>query len=249
MSFLGEWCCRASCRLIFGEARYPAVMRVLLLLWALILVPAGVASAVDDNDSGTDAGTDTGSESSGSTRQPLMLVPAGCEAPELPEVVFVGTVVQRDFRTVRWEIRQVRAGDPLAFGAGQQVDVRFGLDGQFLTVGEDYLVSTVRDPFIGVLTSKIAPTPEVFGGADVVGLVNEQTDCPPVVEVARTFHTDGSEISTTVFSTMTAERTQLFAALVLPLAVMMVVLFALALIKVTLWQMLRGPRSRGSATR
>lgn len=220
-------------------------MRVLLLLWALFLVPAGVASAVDDNDSGADAG----SESSGTSRQPLMLVPAGCEVPEMPEVVFVGTVVQRDFRTVRWEIRQVRAGDPQAFGAGQQVDVRFGLDGQFLTVGEDYLVSTVRDPFIGVLASKIAPTPEVFGGADVVGLVNEQTDCPPVVDVARTFHTDGSVISTTVFSTLTAERTQVLASLALPLGVMMVVMFALALIKVTVWQMLRGPRSQGSATR
>jgi hypothetical protein len=207
-------------------------MRVLLLLWALILVPAGVASAVDDTDS----------EQGAVGREPLMLVPAGCEAPEMPEVVFVGTVVQRDFRTVRWEIRQVRAGDPQAFGAGQQVDVRFGLDGQFLNDGEDYLVSTIRDPFIGVLTSKITPTTEVFGGADVVGLVNEQTNCPPVVDVARTFHTDGSEISTTVFSTMTAQPTRVLAALVLPLGVMLVVLFAVALIKVTLWQMLRGPR-------
>jgi hypothetical protein len=214
-------------------------MRVLLLLWALILVPAGVASAVDDTDS------DQGDRG----RQPLMLVPAGCEVPAMPEVVFVGTVVQRDFRTVRWEIRQVRAGDPQSFGAGQQVDVRFGLDGQFLNVGEDYLVSTVRDPFIGVLSSKINPTPEVFGGADVVGLVNEQTDCPPVVDVARTFHTDGSEISTTVFSTLTSESSRVLAALLAPLGVMLFVLFSLALIKVTLWQLLRGPRLRGPSTR
>lgn len=221
-------------------------MGVLLLLWALILVPAGVASAVDDidppSDLSGDLSGDTNTQSQGPGRRPLMLVPAGCEALELPEVVFVGTVVQRDFRTVRWELRQVRAGDPQSFGVGQQVDVRFGLDGQFLTVGEDYLVATVRDPFLGVLASKIAPVAEVFGGADVVGSAADQAECPPVADVARTFHTNGAEISTTVFATMAAQRSQVFAAVLMPVLVMLVVLFALALLTVTGRRLLRGPR-------
>jgi hypothetical protein len=207
-------------------------MRWLLLVWALVFAPAGYATAAtDEGDTVPPVG-----------RYPLMLVPPGCETPELPEVVFVGTVVQRDFRTVRWEIRQVRGGDPEAFGAGQQVDVRYGLDGQFLEVGEDYLVSTRRDPFIGVLVSQVAVPPELFGGADVVGLAPAQVTCPPTADVARTFHTDGSEISTSLFSTMAAERTQVYGALLVPLILMIALVFVLALIKATVWQMLREPR-------
>jgi hypothetical protein len=207
-------------------------MRWFLLVWALVLAPAGLAAAAEDD----------GEVVSPIGRYPLMLVPPGCEAPALPEVVFVGTVVQRDFRTVRWEIRQVRAGDPEAFGPGQQVDVRYGLDGQFLEVGEDYLVSTRREPFIGVLVSQVSVTPELFGGADVVGLAPTQVTCPPTVDVARTFHTDGAEISTTLFSTMAAERTQVLGALLIPVLAMMALVFVLALVKVTLRQMLREPR-------
>jgi hypothetical protein len=213
---------------------YPALMRWVVLLWALIMVPAGVVSA------GVVSAAEDEEESSVAVgRQSLMVVPPGCEAPELPEVVFVGTVVQRDFRTVRWEIRQVRAGDPEAFGPGQQVDIRFGLDGQFLEVGEDYLVSTRREPFIGVLVSQVAVTPELFGGADVVGLAPTQVSCPAIVDVARTFNTDGSEISTSLFSTMAAERGKVLGALVLPVLVLLVVVFVMALLKVTLLRTMR----------
>jgi hypothetical protein len=221
-------------------------MRVMLLIWALIVLPSSVASAAGEAIQQTDVAEET-EEVRG--RTPLMLVPAGCAAPELPEVVFVGTVIQRDFRTVRWEIRQVRAGDPESFGAGQQVDVRFGLDGQFLTIGEDYLVSTRRDPFIGVLISGISPQPEVFGGSDVVGLAPNQVECPPEIEVARTFHTDGSEISTKVFGTMTAERGQVLAAVLMPLGLMMLLFFVLALVKFMVGTWRREPRSQGSVAR
>lgn len=207
-------------------------MRWLLVMWALIMAPTGmVAAAPDDDDTVTPVG-----------RYPLVLVPPGCETPELPEVVFVGTMVQRDFRSVRWEIRQVRAGDLEAFGPGQQVDVRYGLDGQFLGVGEDYLVSARRDPFIGVLVSQVAVKPALFGGADVVGLAPTQVACPPTVDVARTFHTDGSEVSAGLFTSMGAQRTQVLGALIVPVLVLLVVIFVLALVKVTLWQMLREPR-------
>ena len=218
----------------------------MLLIWALILLPASVVSAAVDISQQNDVAEE--SENDG-VRRPLMLVPSGCATPELPEVVFVGTVVQRDFRTVRWEIRQVRAGDPEAFGAGQQVDVRYGLDGQFLTVGEDYLVSTRRDPFIGVLISHISPTPEVFGGSDVVGLAPNQVECPPEIEVARTFHTDGSEISTNVFGTLAAERGQVLTALLLPLGLTILLFFVLALVKLMVGRTRREPRSQGSAIR
>jgi hypothetical protein len=218
----------------------------MLLMLALIGLPASVASAAGDVVQQADVAEETENNAG---RKPLTPVPAGCATPELPEVVFVGTVVQRDFRTVRWEIRQVRAGDPESFGAGQQVDVRYGLDGQFLTIGEDYLVSTRRDPFIGVLISAISPTPEVFGGSDVVGLAPSQVECPPEVEIARTFHTDGSEISTKVFGTMTTERVQVLAAVLLPLGLMMVLFFVLALVKLTVGTPRRGPRSQESVTR
>lgn len=175
-------------------------------------------------------------------RAPLVAVPVGCDAPELPAVVFEGAVVQRDFRTVRWEIIEVRAGDPEAFTRGQLVDVRFGLDGQFLEVGDRYLVAARRDPFLGVLVSRVAPPNEVFGGADVVGLAPAAPECPLVADPARTLNVDGSPIATAVLSTLTAEPGRLAAAALLPSGIVVLVLCVLAVARLTLTSRGRGPQ-------
>lgn len=167
-------------------------------------------------------------------RAPLVAVPVGCDAPELPAVVFEGSVIQRDFRTVRWEIVEVRAGDPEAFTRGQLVDVRFGLDGQFLDVGSHYVVAARRDPFLGVLVSRVAPPNEVFGGADVVGLAPAAPECPLVADPARTLNVDGSPIATAVVSTLIAEPGRLAAAVLLPSGIVLLVLCVLALARLIL---------------
>ncbi len=63
---------------------------------------------------------------------PLVPVPVGCTAPPLPHIVFVGKVVDRDFRSVRFEIEQIRAGQAAPFASGNEIDVRYGLDAQYL---------------------------------------------------------------------------------------------------------------------
>lgn len=175
-------------------------------------------------------------------RAPLVAVPVGCEAPELPAVVFEGAVTQRDFRTVRWEITEVRAGDPEAFTRGQLVDVRFGLDGQFLEVGARYVVAARRDRFLGVLVSRVAPPNEVFGGADVVGLAPAAPECPLVADPARTLNVDGSPIPTAIVSTLTADPGRLATAVLLPAGIAVLVLFVLALARLILTTRGRRPQ-------
>jgi hypothetical protein len=58
---------------------------------------------------------------------PVVPVPVGCEAPPLPHIVFVGTVVERDYRTVRFEIEQVRGGRAEPFADDGLIDIRYGL--------------------------------------------------------------------------------------------------------------------------
>ena len=72
---------------------------------------------------------------------PLVPVPSACTAPPQPEIVFVGTLVERDFRTGRFEIEQVRAGSEDPFAVGGLIDVRYGLDVEYLDIGTEYLVS------------------------------------------------------------------------------------------------------------
>jgi hypothetical protein len=109
---------------------------------------------------------------------PLVPVPSSCTAPPQPELVFVGTLVERDFRTGRFEIEQVRAGDDTPFSVGGLVDVRYGIDVEYLEIGTAYLVSARRDPVIGLLASKIREPAPLLGGDDVVGVAESDVECP-----------------------------------------------------------------------
>ena len=85
---------------------------------------------------------------------PLIPVPVGCEAPKMPHIVFIGTVVDRDFRTIRFEIEQIRNGRSAPFAADDLIDIRYGLDAQYLTDDERYLVSAVVNDDLGLLVSR-----------------------------------------------------------------------------------------------
>ena len=107
---------------------------------------------------------------------PLVPVPSACTAPPQPEIVFVGVLVERDFRTGRFEIVQVRAGSEDPFAVGGLIDVRYGLDVEYLDIGTEYLVSARRDPVIGLLASKIRAPAPLLGGDDVVGVAESDVD-------------------------------------------------------------------------
>lgn len=208
----------------------------------------------DDAGVGDDpdlTGDDAGAFGVPSTRErrPLVEVPSGCLASPLPDVVFVGTLVDRDYRTGRFRIRQVRAGDPSPFAADGLIDVRYGLDVQFLQRNERYLVSARRDPVLGVLASRIRPEPPMFGGDDIVGLVESEIVCPGFEDSARTLRPDGSVVDASVVGPLFDRRGELLASLLLPFAVAFGLVFVLASLRLSVTGLARGVGSAAARAR
>ena len=78
--------------------------------------------------------------------------------------------------------------------SGDLIDVRYGLDAQYLDDGESYLVSAVVDPDLGYLVSRATEPTENFGGDEVIGVSETDVDCPKYEDPMRTLHTDGTPI-------------------------------------------------------
>ncbi len=171
---------------------------------------------------------------------PLVPVPSGCTAPPRPDVVFVGTLVERDFRTGRFEIEQVRAGSADPFAVGELIDVRYGRDVEYLEIGSKYLVSARRDPVIGLLASKIREPAPLLGGDDVVGVEESDVECPSFDDPIRTLHPDGSSIDSAVLAPLGEHKTQIFAAFLIPIGVAFGIVFVLAMLRWGVGGLLRG---------
>lgn len=166
---------------------------------------------------------------------PLVPIPEGCASPASPHVVFVGEVVGRDYRTIRFEIDQVRAGDPAPFGFDDdRIDIRYGLDAQYLDDGETYLVSAVVHPDLGLLTSKVTDPIDDFGGDEVIGVSETDVDCPEFDDPMRTLHVDGRSIEASLLQPFFDARVRILGAILLPVAVAFGAIFALATFRLSL---------------
>lgn len=229
--------------------------------WAALVVgafalgwPAGAARAQDDPiEEPVDAEVEVvGGETitdEEPDRVPMTVVPTGCPQPDLPDVVFIGTLVDRDFRTARFHIDQVRAGDPAPFAIAGLIDVRYGHDVQFLEPDSTYLVSASRHPVIGILASRIREPAPNFGGDDIVGLAEPDLDCPELADWVRTLHPDGSEVTTSVLAPLFEQRGRLVGAVVVPLGVAFGVVFLLAMLRVGFDGVVRGVSTARSRRR
>ena len=172
--------------------------------------------------------------------EPLVPVPEGCEAPPAAHVVFVGTVADRDFRSVRFEIERVRAGDPAPFAFdGDRIDVRYGLDAQFLDDGSTYLVSAVVHPDLGLLTSRVTDPIEHFGGDEVIGVSETDVDCPDFDDPVRTLHVDGTPVDASIVQPFFDARVRIAAAVIVPLAVAAAAIFVLAMLRLSVTGLFR----------
>jgi hypothetical protein len=161
-------------------------------------------------------------------RQPLVEVPVGCPIQPLPDVVFVGSVVDSDYRTVRFHVDQPRAGDIGQFASSGLVDVRYGIDAKYLDGGDQYLIGALYDPNIQSLRSRVQPESPTFGGDEVIGATESDLECPEIVDPMRTMHTDGSSIDSGVLSPFFGNRDGLLRSILLPVAVVCAAVFALA---------------------
>jgi hypothetical protein len=164
-------------------------------------------------------------------RQPLVDVPVGCPIQPLPDVVFVGTAVDFDYRTVRFRVDQLRAGDIGQFSSGGLVDVRYGIDAKYLDEGDQYLIGALYDPNVQSLRSRVQPESPTFGGDEIIGATESELDCPEVVDPMRTMHTDGSSIDSGVFSPFFGNRDGLLRSLLVPIAIVCLAVFALAALR------------------
>ena len=165
---------------------------------------------------------------------PLVPVPEGCTAPLLPHVVFVGKVLDRDFRSVRFEIEQIRAGAAAPFASGDEIDVRYGLDAQYLHDGERYLVSAPVDPDLGLLVSRVTPVVENFGGDEVIGVSESDVNCPAFESPLRTLHLDGTAVEADPLEPFLDSKVRILGAVLMPLALAVGVIFLLATFRLSI---------------
>ena len=180
---------------------------------------------------------------------PLVPVPEGCTAPPLPHIVFVGKVVDRDFRSVRFEIEQIRAGQATPFASGNEIDVRYGLDAQYLHDGERYLVSAPVDADLGLLVSRVTPVVENFGGEEVIGVSESDVNCPAYENPLRTLHLDGTPVEASAIKPFFASRVRILGAVAVPIAVAAGVVFLLATFRLSIAGLYRSVVDTGRRTR
>jgi len=176
---------------------------------------------------------------------PLVPVPTGCATPRMPHIVFVGEVVERDYRTIRFEIERIRSGRSDPFALGDLIDVRFGLDAQYLDDGESYLVGAVVDPDLGLLVSRVSEPIENFGGDEVIGVSETDVDCPVFDDPMRTLQLDGTPVPTSVIEPFFDARIRILSAILLPFAVAFGAIFLLATFRLSIAGLYRSVAGAG----
>ena len=210
---------------------------------AAVLVPATVAGAQETPPTTTPpvVTTPAAAPATPGGRRWLVPVPAGCEAPALPDVVFVGTLAETGTpagaeqttanETARFRLDQARAGDIPRFTYNGFIDVRYGLDTKDLTKGDQYLIGARVDPEAGVLVSTIRMPEPYFGGDDVIAASERDVVCPAIVDPIRTTHVDGSPVDASVVGPFLGSKGRLLRSLLLPLVVAFGIMLALVAIR------------------
>lgn len=168
---------------------------------------------------------------------PLVVVPTGCVAPEPARAVFIGQLNTTDETagasptTARFTLLSLLAGSLDGYAAENLVDVRYGDETKFLTVGQQYIVGVRVDDTTGLLTSTVREAAPLFGGDAVIGINDSDIDCPRVDDPVRTLDIRGTAVDTGVLTPLKGEGSSLLMAIVKPFAIAFGALVALVLLK------------------
>lgn len=215
--------------------------------WALCAGPGNAAATAppdstpptsvpaEEGAQGTVIGGDAVEQPADAVPQTLPLIPAraGCTPPPLPQVVFIGTVTDQDYRSVQFQIESIRDGSPAPYETDGRISVRFGHEAQYLKLGDQYLVSAMRDPDLGILVSRLTDPVENFGGDEVIGVNESDVRCPDYEDPERTLHPDGTAVEVNILEPLGDAGGQLLAAILLPLGVVFGAIFALSLVRIS----------------
>ncbi len=151
-------------------------------------------------------------------------VPEGCALPPIALAVFVGKVISTDPVNAVFDVLQMRAGSLEGYITNNEVEIRYGTDVKYLETGKSYIVGANPDSVSLKLSSTIRDTAELFGGAQVVG---SSKQCPVFDAAARTLHTDGSAISTSILGKLFDQPWRIAVAFLLPPVLVLLGLFGL----------------------
>ena len=183
--------------------------------------PAGASVPVTEppvdeqpSEQGTSGGpTDGGVEDAEPTAS---TIPAECDVPQAVVATFVGTLVAADARTGRFRIEQVRGGSLDSWAAGSLVDVDYGTDVRFLEIESRYIVGAGVDDATGRLESKVRDPEPLFGGNQVIGIGERDTECPEFEDAVRTLDTEGRSVESGVLAPMRDASDRVGRAFLLP---------------------------------
>lgn len=164
---------------------------------------------------------------------PLIVVPTGCAVPAPATAVFVAQLAYTDVppTTARFRLERVLAGSLDGFVSGRLVDVHYGNETHFLTIGSQYVIGVAVSASTGVLISTVREAAPLFGGDAVIGANDSDIDCPRVEDPVRTLTADGRSVDTGVLTPLEGQGGSLLSAVLRPFAVAFAVLLMLVLVK------------------
>lgn len=162
---------------------------------------------------------------------PLIVVPTGCPAPPTAAIVFVGTMLLKDYRTARFRVEQVRAGNGDEYVSSNLIDIRYDDDVRFLQKGERYLVGAAPQGPKLVLSSKVRQIDPLFAGNSVIGLTEKNVTCPTIEDPVRTLHVDGTDIDAGVLTGLHGAGRRILLSFLEPFGIAVGIILALALLR------------------
>jgi len=179
----------------------------------------------------------------------LIPVPAGCAAPDVEQVVFIGRLLIADAITARYEVEQVLSGSIDGFSVNGMIDVRYGDEVRFLADGQRYIVGGAVDAELRVLASTVRSPAPLFGGNEIAGVDDADVDCPQVDSPVRTVLVDGSSVETGVITPLKNAERRILSAVLVPVGVAFLVLFGLVIVKHLFFALGRSMRDLGVSDR
>lgn len=179
----------------------------------------------------------------------LVPVPAGCAAPPIEQVVFIGTLVLADTATARFTVDSVRSGSTTGFEVGGLIDVRYGDEVRFLDVGTTYIVGAGVHPETRVLSSAVRAPAPLFGGNEIAGVDDSDVDCPRLGDPVRTLSADGTSVESGVLTPLKDAKGDILRAVLQPIGVALLVLLGLVAVKLLVFALGRSLRDMGTTDR
>lgn len=209
-------------------------LSALMCAFAVIAILPGSADAVvvppeDDVDGEVvgDIGGGSSVDSVPESSAPATTIPAECVVPTPVQATFIGSVVESDRRTARFQVVQMRGGSLEGYSSRELVDIDYAEDVRFIEIGESYIVAAGVNASNGRLFSKIRDPEPLLGSSQVVGL-NSGVNCPEIEDAVRTLDLDGRSVESGVLAPIRDASGRVIRSIVLPLAWVLGILVILA---------------------